>query len=511
MRKLLFVTICIMLISKISIAQQKETKDSLYKQFQLEQGVINQSFEDYFFPNYHKIYSLNEQDFITKVDSLRKTFTEQLRIFEIKNPLFDKSVIQKESKDIHYSFDKFLLDYPYFHENFTGKKDSSYKLVEQKVKGNINEFNSPELLQLESFKNYLKAFLYFQSILELKNSFYKNLDNQILNAILNLIPKYFSNQTIVDYLKFYYLNDYIDRYGVKNLESIYQSFITSCKDTSYVNKINALYTEDVKGREDHLIRIYKTVDNFNLEIHLFLPENIDHNKKRPVIVYFAGGSWSEGKPDWSFYACQSYAKKGWVGVAVEYRLSERQGTLPFESVMDAKSAIRWLRKHANEFNIDTNRIVASGNSAGGHLVLATALADKWNEKTDDLKYSPVPNALMVVSGVFDLTDDNTSWIRRGLKERKLDENLVKEISPNYLVKKGLPPTLIIHGTNDKNVPYNTAEQFVKLMTQAGNNIEFHPLEGAHHFIWYDDRFSSQVSILKKEFLEKLGYLNKYGW
>ncbi|MDO9578747.1 MAG: alpha/beta hydrolase, partial [Candidatus Cloacimonadales bacterium] len=230
----------------------------------------------------------------------------------------------------------------------------------------------------------------------------------------------------------------------------------------------------------------------------------NQQKKSPVIVYFNGGSWCEGKPDWSFSACQSYANKGWVGVTVEYRLAYRQGTLPFESVMDAKSAIRWLRQHADEYNIDTNKIVASGNSAGGHLVLAAALVENWNEKTDDLKYSPVPNVLMVNSGVYDLTDDNTSWIRQGLRNRNQDENLVKEISPNYLIKKGLPPTLIIHGTNDRNVPFSTAKEFVDKMKLEGNDIEFHPLEGAGHFIWWG-QYGKQVSEISSKFLEKLGY------
>lgn len=69
-----------------------------------------------------------------------------------------------------------------------------------------------------------------------------------------------------------------------------------------------------------------------------------------------------------------------MACAVEYRTYNRHGTLPFDAVMDAKSAIRWLRQNANKYNIDTNKIVASGNSAGGHLILCTALADKWNEK-----------------------------------------------------------------------------------------------------------------------------------
>lgn len=494
-----------MLTSEICIAQQNEKNDSLYKQYLKEQEIINQSFSDYYFTNYSKLYSSDEQGFISIMDSLRKTFTEQLKQFETNNPTFDKVIIQKESKEIQFSFDKFLLQYPYYHGRFTNEKSkSSNKLIDEKIKGNIKEFDNPELLQLNSFKSYIKAFLYQQSQIELKKATYKKLDNQQLNATLNIIPKYFTNQTVIDYLLFDYLFNHIDNLGITNIEDLFHNFIATCKDTSYVNKIKELYTQDQKGREDHLIKTYKTVDNFNLDIHLFLPDKINQNKKRPVIVYFSGGSWSEGKPDWNFYGCKSYAKKGWIGVSVEYRLADRHGTLPFEAVMDAKSAIRWLRRHANEYNIDTGKIAASGNSAGGHLVLAAALADKWNEKTDDLKYSATPNVLMVTSGVFDLTDENTGWIRSGLKERNQDENLVKEISPNYLIKKNLPPTLIVHGTNDKNVPFSTAEEFVKEMTREGNNIEFHPLEGAGHFIWYG-RYSDQVSELRRNFLEKFGY------
>ena len=253
-----------------------------------------------------------------------------------------------------------------------------------------------------------------------------------------------------------------------------------------------------------MIEIYKTVDGYDLDIHLFLPEDDHQQKKRPVFVYFHGGSWAEGKPDWFFPAGEQYAKNGWVAAAVEYRIAYRQGTLPFESVMDAKSAIRWLRQHADEYNIDTNKIVASGNSAGGHLVLATALVKNWNEKTDNLKCSPVPNVLLVNSGVYDLTDNNTSWIRQGLRDRNQNENFVKEISPNSLIKNDLPPTLIIHGTNDRNVPFSSAKQFVDKMQLEGNNIYFHPLEGAGHFIWWG-KYGKQVSEIRSKFLEKLGY------
>ncbi len=98
-----------------------------------------------------------------------------------------------------------------------------------------------------------------------------------------------------------------------------------------------------------------------------------------------------------------------------------------------------------------------------------------------------------------LTDE--SWITKDLK----DKAIVKEISPNYLVKKEMPPTLFIHGTNDMNVPYSTAKMFEAKMKNANNDFEFHTLEDARHFFWYDEKFSEQVSRIRKEFLKKYGY------
>ena len=133
--------------------------------------------------------------------------------------------------------------------------------------------------------------------------------------------------------------------------------------------------------------------------------------------------------------------------------------------------------------------------------MCTALADKWNEKTDDLSISPIPNVLMVNSGVYDLTDNGTAWTRKGLK----DPNTIKEISPNYVVRKNMPPTIFIHGTNDRSVPFATAKTFEHEMKNAGNNFEFHVMENAGHNIWYERPYSIQVSKLRSDFLKKLGY------
>ena len=250
----------------------------------------------------------------------------------------------------------------------------------------------------------------------------------------------------------------------------------------------------------HRIEIYKTVDGYDLEMHLFLPDTAIFKAETPTLVCFHGGSWTEGKPDYFFWAGDYYTQQGWAVAVVEYRIGARHGTLPFASVKDARSAIRWLRKNADQLNIDTSKIVATGNSAGGHLSLATALADNCNEVTDNLEISPVPNALMVIAGVYDLTVENASWIRRAARS----ENLVLDISPNHLTKSGFPPTLIVHGSQDYNCPYPTAQYFAFKMKALGNKIDFHTIDGGGHFIWFGE-YSEEVGRIRGQYLETLSF------
>lgn len=501
MRKMNRLPILLLLASFNSLSQQAPPTDTLRQQYQAGQRAVSRSFSAYFYPNRDKLYALPEKAFIGTIDSLRNTFQTGLDNYKLKSNNADAKFIATQQTDIHFFFDRFILDYPYFHEIATGKKVTLSAAAQKRLDGNIAAFNDPSLLSSEDLKEYVRSFLHHQSTIELKKPLYKNTDNLRLRSTMHLIPVYFNNQASRDFWKYDYLNSHIEDWGVKNLDGFIRAFNASCRDTSYTRKINALYQDGIKERESHLIKTYKTAGGFNLDMHLFLPDSA-RQTPRPVIVYFSGGSWTKGNPEWAFYNCAEYAKKGWVAASVEYRLADRQGTTPFEAVMDARSAIRWLRKNAKEYNIDTNRIVVSGNSAGGHLILATTLADKWNERTDDLQYSPVPDLLLVNAGVYDFIEDrNTAWVSKDLK----DKNTVKEISPIHLVKRGLPPMLLIHGTNDQSVPYSTANAFAKAAQQAGNDIEFHTLEGASHAIWFDRRFSKQIAGLRAEFLKKYGY------
>ena len=333
---------------------------------------------------------------------------------------------------------------------------------------------------------------------KLKSGMYDKLDNQQLTADWNTIENTFKNQDANEFWKQKYLYYHIDNLGVKNIDTFYTNFITSSKTSEYKIKIQEIYESSKKGRESHIIETYKNVDGFELEMHLFLPDTSVFEGNRPTIIYFHGGSWSEGKPDWFFETAKEYVKNGWVATAVEYRIKGRQGTYPFEAVKDAKSAIRWLRKNSIKYKIDTNKIVATGNSAGGHLSMATSLVDNWNEKTDDISISPVPNVVIVNSAVYDLTSNSNRWIT------EYDENkdLVKEISPNNLIKKTSTKFLLIHGEKDRNCPYSTAEYFYSKMQSMGNSVELHSIKDGEHFIWYGQH-SKEVEKITRDYINTL--------
>src|SRR5690606_27476320 len=122
-------------------------------------------------------------------------------------------------------------------------------------------------------------------------------------------------------------------------------------------------------------------------------------------------------------------------------------TTPFESVKDGRSAIRYLRKHADQLGVDVNRLAASGGSAGGHVAAAADLT-KIDEASDDLSIDPRPNALVLFNPVFNNGPGNYGYER--FKGR------YKDISPFHNIKEGAAPTIVFLGTEDSLIPVETA-------------------------------------------------------
>lgn len=90
-----------------------------------------------------------------------------------------------------------------------------------------------------------------------------------------------------------------------------------------------------------------------------------------------------------------------ICMLADYRVQTVDGSTPFESLEDAKSAVRFIRANADKFHVDPDKIVCSGGSAGRHLAAATAAIKKYNDKNDDLRFSCKPNALVLLIQIID--------------------------------------------------------------------------------------------------------------
>lgn len=487
-------------------AQRPETEQTKAAYLQA-QKMLGQSFSAYFYPSYASVHRLTEDQFVNQIDSVRAEFTDLLGRYRTR---LDEAYVAAQRREIKFYFDRLLIEYPNNHETYARSGPLQYPLIERISTQNLAELNEPALLADEDVHAYASSFLDYRMTREMEKKIYDGRYNKYLDARWNLISTYFHNMQCRNFWRFDALMNHMDHNGIKGINRLFDEFTSTCPDTAYVDKLRAAYQQHQQRIADHLVREYKRIGNYGLDIHIFLPEEAKKEgascDKRPVMVYFHGGSWSEGEPGWHFDACRRYAQQGWIACAVEYRIYGKQGTLPFAAVKDARSAIRWLREHGNEFNADTGRIVATGNSAGGHLVLACALADRWNERSDRLTYSPVPDVLLVTSGVYDLTDDHTAWIRKNPEHA----DLARQLSPIHLVGASMPPLLMIHGGDDRNAPYASAAAFAEQATISGARPVFKTIAGAGHFIFTDPNQLSRINTWRRDFLLELGFPNNSG-
>lgn len=244
---------------------------------------------------------------------------------------------------------------------------------------------------------------------------------------------------------------------------------------------------------------YKKTTYRELNLHVFKPENFQNGEKRPAIVYFFGGGWSIGTPLQFYRECAYYASKGIVAIAADYRIANLDKSTPFESLEDAKDAIRWIRTNAEKWNIDPERIAAAGASAGGHLAAAAGILKDNSGET-----SPKPNLLLLYYPVID--NSEKGYGSDEMKKRYL------EISPLHNIDAGAPPTLFIFGTKDHLIPVETAQEFKNKMEEDGSYCELHLMEGAGHPIFYyaKDLTTDFYTIrsLTDNFLLRYGYLHE---
>ena len=248
--------------------------------------------------------------------------------------------------------------------------------------------------------------------------------------------------------------------------------------------------------------------------YIYEPKGHKAGAKRPAIVFFFGGGGRGGTPRQFLEHCRYLASKGMVAMTADYRVSSRQGTKPVHCVRDGKSAVRWIRQNADRLGIDPDRVAAGGGSAGGHVAACTGTLPKYDEPDEDANVSSVPDAMVLYNPVISTAladgvvpyggDTNETLMKRlGLKNPAT-------LSPYHNIRKGLPPTLVLHGKADTTVPYSTAEAYVKQATKTGLRAELAGYEDMPHGFFNFGRRDNKMFLATvtrmHEFLSSLGYV-----
>ena len=223
--------------------------------------------------------------------------------------------------------------------------------------------------------------------------------------------------------------------------------------------------------KDAVSYVYKSENGVDLTAHCFLPELKNTVELKPAILFFHGGLWDVSIITQFAAHCMHFASRGMVAVTVEYRVSSKHETTPEDSFDDAQAAMLWVKQNHKALGIDPDRIVVAGAASGAHLAFSLAMNP---EVMTTEEYSVRPMAVIGLSSIVDTT-------KKGMEfSRFSDPKKAVKGSPSKNVKKGIVPSLLVHGKSDTIIPHEHVARFAKAMKRKKNQCEFVDFEAVNH-------------------------------
>lgn len=214
--------------------------------------------------------------------------------------------------------------------------------------------------------------------------------------------------------------------------------------------------------------------------------------RAPVLLQVHGGGWTIGTKDQQgIPLMQHLAAKGWICVAINYRLAPRD---PFPAqIIDVKRAIAWIREHIAEHGGDPDYIAITGGSAGGHLVALAAVTANDPAYQPGFEDADTSVAVAVPHyGVYDFAGSTGLRSAEQMRDRFLAPRVVRQRwedapevfeagTPLLRVGKDAPDFFVLHGAHDSLVSVEQARLFVaRLREVSGATVVYAELPGAQH-------------------------------
>jgi acetyl esterase/lipase len=250
----------------------------------------------------------------------------------------------------------------------------------------------------------------------------------------------------------------------------------------YANIPNAIAT-DVKEKTDSTNpKKIKVSDVTVPTLTVYLPENAQPN--RPAVIICPGGGYSflvvnnEGSD-----VAQEFNKKGIAAFVLKYRLPNNRTMLNKEigPLQDAQQAIKMVREHASQWNLDPSKIGIMGFSAGGHLASTASVKFSKPVIPNENNTSLRPDFSILIYPVISFTD---SLAHKGSRDNLLGANAepekIREFSGELQVTAQTPPAFLVHCSNDKVVPVANSLRYYEALQKNGVNAELHIYPSGGH-------------------------------
>ncbi len=226
---------------------------------------------------------------------------------------------------------------------------------------------------------------------------------------------------------------------------------------------------------------YGQADGESLKLDVYqLPAQSD--TLRPGVVFVHGGGWTGGdKGSWAAQA-RDLAAKGYVAVSVNYRLAPNH-SYP-ANIEDVQRAVRWLRSQSAAYHVDTARLGAMGDSAGGHLATMLGVTDA---KSDAAPFvSSRVQCVVDYYGRMDLTLDPTGTGGHDYRPAYIGKSKADALaayraaSPIFHIDAQTCPILIVQGTHDPQVEPQQSKNMLAALDKANIESSLLLLNGQGH-------------------------------
>ncbi len=244
---------------------------------------------------------------------------------------------------------------------------------------------------------------------------------------------------------------------------------------------------------------YAANENPRQKLDLYLPDSHSAEEKAlPVVCWIHGGGWRNGEKTNGQRIAGLAASGKYAGVSIGYRLTG-EAQWPAQ-IHDCKAAIRWIRSHAEEYGLDSERIAVWGSSAGGHLVAMLGVAGVEEglegDVGSDTELSSAVTCVVDFYGPTDLLRMNEQGSTMDHDATDSPESLLiggaiqdhpgkaQGASPiSYVSDRAatsIAPMLVVHGTEDPLVPYQQSVDFHEALVEAGVSSALVSVAGAGH-------------------------------